>query len=281
MSWKVGKVKITKVNEIAVEGGTRFMLPQATYNEIQQLPWLIPDFATESGKLKMSIHSLIVETPTRRIIVDTCIGNDKENRGVPTWNKLNKPFLEDMTKAGYPPESIDTVFCTHLHVDHVGWNTKLVNGKWVPTFENARYIFVKPEYEYWRDNAPTPSHAAVFEDSVKPIMDANKAELVAPDREDLRRADADLDAGSQPRPRQRPHQVGRRGRPSDRRRGAPSLPDVAHGMVVDRRIRSRAVQQTKRELFSRFADTKTLVIGGHFDAGTIKRDGDRFKYFAA
>ncbi len=147
MSWKVGKVKITKITEIAVEGGTRFMLPQATYNEIQQLPWLIPDFATDGGKLKMSIHSLIVETPTRRIVVDTCIGNDKENRGVPTWNKLNKPFLEDMTKAGYPPESIDTVFCTHLHVDHVGWNTKLVNGKWVPTFENARYIFVKPEYD--------------------------------------------------------------------------------------------------------------------------------------
>ena len=103
MSWQVGKVKITKVTEIAVEGGTRFMLPQATYNEIQQLPWLIPDFATDGGKLKMSIHSLIVETPTRRIVVDTCIGNDKENRGVPTWNKLNKPFLEDMTRAGYPP----------------------------------------------------------------------------------------------------------------------------------------------------------------------------------
>ena len=90
MSWKVGKVKITKITEIAVEGGTRFMLPQATYNEIQQLPWLIPDFATEGGKLKMSIHSLIVETPTRRIIVDTCIGNDKEGRDVPTWNKLKQ-----------------------------------------------------------------------------------------------------------------------------------------------------------------------------------------------
>ena len=180
MSWKVGKVKITKITEIAVEGGTRFMLPQATYNDIQQMPWLIPDFATEGGKLKMSIHSLIVETPTRRIIVDTCIGNDKENRGVPTWNKLNKPFLEDMTKAGYPPESIDTVFCTHLHVDHVGWNTRLVHGKWVPTFENARYIFVKPEYEYWRDNAPTPTHAAVFEDSVKPIMDAWSAAKLDP-----------------------------------------------------------------------------------------------------
>jgi hypothetical protein len=181
MSWKVGKVKITKIVEIEVAGGTRFMLPQATYNEIQQMPWLIPDFATEEGKLKMSIHSLIVETPTKRIVVDTCIGNDKENRGVPTWNNLKKPFLEDMTKAGYPPESIDTVFCTHLHVDHVGWNTKLVNGKWVPTFDNARYVFVKPEYEYWRTHAPTPTHAAVFEDSVKPIMDANKAGLVAPD----------------------------------------------------------------------------------------------------
>ena len=99
------------------------------------------------------MHSLLVETPTRRFIVDTCIGNDKQGRNVPTWNNLKLPFIEDLTKAGYPPESIDTVFCTHLHVDHVGWNTKLVNGKWVPTFENARYIFVKPEYEHWRDHA--------------------------------------------------------------------------------------------------------------------------------
>src|SRR5882724_2952414 len=179
MQWAVGKVKITKIVELETVGSTRFILPLASNEEIRKLPWLIPHFATEEGRLKMSIHALMVETPSRRIMVDTGLGNDKEGRRVPTWNNRKDPFLETMTAAGFPPESIDTVFCTHLHVDHVGWNTKLVNGKWVPTFEKARYVFVKSEYEYWRDNASTPAHAAVFEDSVKPIIDANKAELVA------------------------------------------------------------------------------------------------------
>ena len=277
MSWKVGKVKITKIVEIEVAGGTRFMLPQATYNEIQQMPWLIPDFATEEGKLKMSIHSLIVETPTKRIVVDTCIGNDKENRGVPTWNSLNLPFLEDMSKAGYPPESIDMVFCTHLHVDHVGWNTKLVNGKWVPTFDKARYVFVKPEYEYWRDNSPTPTHAAVFEDSVKPVIDAGRADLVASDAKLSDEVSLISTPGHSP------------GHMSIliRSDGQEALltGDVAHHpcqmahLDWSSNFDTDPVQsiESRRMLFGRFADTPTLVIGGHFTAGHIKRDGDAFR----
>src|SRR5204863_7679759 len=128
MHWTVGKVKITKVVELETVGSTRFILPLATNEEIQKLPWLIPHFANEEGRLKMSIHSLVVETPSRRIVVDTCLGNNKEGRAVPTWNNRQGPFLDTMHEAGFPPESIDTVLCTHLHVDHVGWNTKLVDG---------------------------------------------------------------------------------------------------------------------------------------------------------
>jgi glyoxylase-like metal-dependent hydrolase (beta-lactamase superfamily II) len=126
MHWTVGKVKITKVVELETVGSTRFILPLATNEEIQKLPWLIPHFATEEGRLKMSIHSLLVETPSRRIIVDTGLGNDKQGRNVPTWNNRKDPFLDTLTAAGFPPDSIDTVLCTHLHVDHVGWNTVLV-----------------------------------------------------------------------------------------------------------------------------------------------------------
>ncbi|MGG6548254.1 UNVERIFIED_CONTAM: MBL fold metallo-hydrolase, partial [Prevotella sp. 15_C9] len=89
---------------------------------------------------------------------------------VPTWNGLNTPFLEALTAAGYPPDSIDTVLCTHLHVDHVGWNTRLVDGRWVPTFRDARYLFGRAEYDYWarhRDEAGAP-----FDDSVQPIVNA-------------------------------------------------------------------------------------------------------------
>ena len=181
MHWTVGKVKITKIVELETIGSTRFILPLASNEEIRKSPWLIPHFATEEGRLKMSIHSLVVETPSRRIVVDTGLGNDKEGRNVPTWNNRKGPFLETLTEAGFAPDSIDTVLCTHLHVDHVGWNTKLVGGQWMPTFANARYVFGKTEYEYWRDYSDEADKVAVFNDSVKPIVDAGKADLVASD----------------------------------------------------------------------------------------------------
>src|SRR5260221_5303692 len=102
MYWKVGKVKITKIVELETVGSTRFILPLATNEEIRKLPWLIPDFATDEGRLKMSIHSLVVDTPSRRIVVDTGLGNDKEGRNVPTWNDRNGPFLATLTPACCP-----------------------------------------------------------------------------------------------------------------------------------------------------------------------------------
>src|ERR1700755_857217 len=140
MRWKVGQVKITKVVELETVGSTRFILPLASNEEVRKLPWLIPHFATAEGRLKMSIHSLVVETPSRRIVVDTGLGNDKEGRSVPIWNHRETPFLEMMAAAGFPAESIDTVLCTHLHVDHVGWNTRLGDGRWGPTVPRAQYL---------------------------------------------------------------------------------------------------------------------------------------------
>ena len=278
MQWTVGKVKITKIVELETVGSTRFILPLASNEEIRKLPWLIPYFATEEGRLKMSIHSLVVETASRRIVVDTGLGNDKVGRLVPTWNNRKGPFLETMTAAGFPPDSIDTVLCTHLHVDHVGWNTKLVGGKWVPTFANARYVFGKTEYEHWRDHSEEPYQAAVFNDSVKPIVDAGKADLVAGD---ARLGD---EIALVPTPGHSPGHVSIHIQ-SD---GEEALltGDVAHhpcqmahldwSSTADSDPVQSAV--TRRELFGRFADTATLVIGGHFSAGHIKRDGDAFKF---
>jgi glyoxylase-like metal-dependent hydrolase (beta-lactamase superfamily II) len=125
MKWRVGRVKVTKIAELEVTGRSRFILPQATYEAVLPISWLQPDFADERGRLKMSIHALVVETQSgktggQRIIVDTCLGNDKENRRIPTWNKLQTGFLTDLASAGYMRQTIDTVVCTHLHVDHVG-----------------------------------------------------------------------------------------------------------------------------------------------------------------
>ncbi len=137
MKWQIGDVTVTKIVELETTGGSRFILPQATREAILPISWLIPHFADEEGRLKMSIHALIVEAPGRRIIVDTCLGNDKKDRRIPTWNDRQGRFLEDLAAAGFARETIDTVLCTHLHVDHVGWNTMLVEGHWVPTFPKS------------------------------------------------------------------------------------------------------------------------------------------------
>src|ERR1700756_4684613 len=149
MKWRIGEVTITRVVELEVTGGSRFILPQATYDAVSPIGWLQPDFADEHGRLKMSIYALVVETPARRIIVDTCLGNDKENRRIPNWNKLQTSFLSDLAAAGYARDTIDTVVCPHLHVDHVGWNTMLIVCRWVPTFPNAGFLMGRVEHAHW------------------------------------------------------------------------------------------------------------------------------------
>jgi glyoxylase-like metal-dependent hydrolase (beta-lactamase superfamily II) len=186
MKWRIGDVTVTKIVEMEVTGGSRFILPQATYEEILPISWLQPHFADERGRLKMSIHALVVEVPNgtkepQRILVDTCLGNDKEGRRIPTWNNLNLPFLADLAAAGFARESIDTVLCTHLHVDHVGWNTMLDDGKWVPTFPQARYLMGRIEFSHWREHHERPDMEAVFADSVKPVHDAGLVDLVETD----------------------------------------------------------------------------------------------------
>jgi glyoxylase-like metal-dependent hydrolase (beta-lactamase superfamily II) len=280
VQWKIGKVGITKVVELETVGSTRFILPLASNDEIQKLPWLTPHFATEEGRLKMSIHSLVVETPTRRIVVDTGLGNDKQGRTVPTWNDRNGPYLQTMTAAGFPPDSIDTVLCTHLHVDHVGWNTRLVDGEWLPTFPNARYLFGRTEYEHWRDHSDEPDKKAVFDDSVHPIVDAGRAELIA---SDARLCD---EITMIPTPGHSPGHMSILIQ-SDGEQGL-LTGDVAHHPCQMAHLDwsstadSDPVQSalTRRQLFSRFADSPTLVIGGHFNAGHIKRAGQAYKFEA-
>ncbi|MEH2490830.1 MBL fold metallo-hydrolase [Bradyrhizobium sp. AZCC 2230] len=280
MQWKVGQIKITRIVELETVGSTRFILPLASNDEIQKLPWLIPHFATEGGRLKMSIHSLVLETPSRRIVVDTGLGNDKQGRSVPVWNNRNTPFLEMMAAAGFEPDSIDTVLCTHLHVDHVGWNTKLVDGKWVPTFPKARYLFGRTEYEHWRDHSSAPDKQAVFNDSVKPIVDADRADLIPSDH---RLSD---EISMIPTPG---HSAGHMS-VLIRSEGEHGLlaGDVAHhpcqmahlGWSSTADFDQKQSAATRAALFGRFADTKTLVIGGHFSAGHIRREGDAFRFEA-
>jgi glyoxylase-like metal-dependent hydrolase (beta-lactamase superfamily II) len=132
-TWKVGDVRITRLQEQEpVWPGTMILKEAVADNVKREGEWLDP-FCND-GNFRLSIHALLVESEGKRILVDTCVGNDKTRPGFKDWDHLHLPFLQNLEKAGVTRDSIDTVLATHLHLDHVGWNTTLENGKWVPTF---------------------------------------------------------------------------------------------------------------------------------------------------
>jgi glyoxylase-like metal-dependent hydrolase (beta-lactamase superfamily II) len=291
MKWRIGEVTVTKIVELEVTGGSRFILPQATPEAILPIGWLQPDFADERGRLKMSIHALVVETPSRRVIVDTCLGNDKENRRIPTWNKLQTSFLADLAAAGYPRETIDTVICTHLHVDHVGWNTMLVDKSWVPTFPKARYLMGRIEFEHWTTpSLPSPACgggkgggediAAVLADSVTPVWAAGLVELAETDHRICDEVSLVPTLG---------HTPGHVSvRISSRGEEALITGDFMHHpcQIAHPEWSSTAdsdpveAQQTGERMLTRLSDAPILVIGTHFagrTAGHLVRDGDAFR----
>ena len=277
--WRVGHVTVTKVTEIEATGGSRFILPAATPEAIRRHPWLFPHFADETGRLRMSVHALIVETPSRRIVVDTCIGNDKA-RSIPTWSRRQGSFLRDLEAAGYPRGSIDTVLCTHLHVDHVGWNTMLVHGRWEPTFPRAEYVMVGQELAYWQTRREDDDHGAAFVDSVRPVLDAG---LVAPVEPDHRLCD---EVSLIATPGHTPAHVSVR--IASGAEEALITGDFLHHPCQMARLdwpssadydAERALR-TRRDVFTRLAGTETLLIGTHFatpTAGRVVRDGDAFR----
>ena len=277
MKWRIGEVTVTKLVELEVTGGSRFILPQATYEDVLPIAWLQPDFADERGRLKMSIHALVVEAPSRRIIVDTCLGNDKENRRIPTWNKLQTSFLADLAAAGYARETIDTVVCTHLHVDHVGWNTMLVDGRWVPTFPKARYLMGRVEYAHWTSQLEREDMTAVLADSVTPVWDVDLVEtdhrvcdeisLVptaghTPGHVSVRIASCGEEALITGDFMHHPCQIAR-----------PEWSSTADSDPL-------LARRTREQMLTRLAGTPTLVIGTHFagrTTGHVVRDGAAFR----
>jgi glyoxylase-like metal-dependent hydrolase (beta-lactamase superfamily II) len=176
--WQIGDVVVTRVLELDPVTLTPEWFLKTDCATVKKHPWLHPTYADADGQLKVHVQALIIEASGLNIMVDPCIGNDKPREGA-LYAMHNGPFLEHLTLAGFPPGSIDVVLCTHLHVDHVGWNTRLVDGKWVPTFPNARYLFARAEYEYAKRSTHSETEAeAVYLDSIKPVVDAGLVELV-------------------------------------------------------------------------------------------------------
>lgn len=161
-----------------------FLFPDATSAQIQaSAAYREPRyFDRETNMLVMSFHSILVRTPDHTILVDTCLGNDKPRPHVDLWHQRSGTYLADLAAAGVAPDDVDIVMCTHLHADHVGWNTRLANGKWVPTFPNARYLFAQKEVDYWQQQLeqrpPTEVNHDSWADSVAPVLEAGQAVLV-------------------------------------------------------------------------------------------------------
>jgi glyoxylase-like metal-dependent hydrolase (beta-lactamase superfamily II) len=179
LQWKVGDITITRVleMEMPVPYHPQYsFIREATPDALRELPWLYPHFVTEDGALRLSIHALLVQAPGLNLIVDTCVGNDKP-RSLLGNRALSTTFLDSLAAAGCPREQVDVVVCTHLHVDHVGWNTMLVDGAWVPTFPNARYLIGRREYEHWSREGDDEQQT-ILGDSIRPIFDQGLATLV-------------------------------------------------------------------------------------------------------
>jgi len=148
-TWKVGQFTITEVQELPIEVGLLDgLIAEATPESLDGIDWLYPDFINEAGQILADLHSFVIETGEHVILCDAGCGNGKSYPMQPIWSNLNTPFLDRLQEAGYGRDDVDIVLCTHAHLDHVGWLTVQDDeGRWVPTFPNARLIMVRDEYE--------------------------------------------------------------------------------------------------------------------------------------
>ena len=289
--WQVGKVRVTKLVESESVFDIPTMFPKASAEEVQKLDWLKPHFVTDDWKGKLSIHALVVETADLTIVVDTCIGNDRDRLAYESNSNLQTAFLDDFVAAGFDPAKVDVVLCTHLHFDHVGWNTMLKDGRWVPTFPNARYLFNPAEFEHWQGTQDDATEdmflnvqKVVFTDSIQPVLDAGLVDLV---NEDHRVCD---EVWFEPTPGHSPGHVCVRIRSEGQ--DAFITGDMVHHpfqfanaewSMASVDYDSDAATATRARVYGEVADQPVLVIGTHFagvTSGRVRRDGPSYRFDA-
>jgi glyoxylase-like metal-dependent hydrolase (beta-lactamase superfamily II) len=282
LSWNIGEVKVSRILEIElpVEYYEKYpFMREASPEALRKIPWLWPNFVTEEGHLRLSIHALLVQTPQLNLLVDTCIGNDKP-RSIIRNESLHTDFLADLKAAGCDRMAIDYVVCTHLRVDHVGWNTMKVGDSWQPTFPNARYLIGRKEYEYW-SQSDAEDQLPVMQDSVTPIFAAGLADLVEQDHRIAPEIRLLPTAGHTPG-----HvsvlleSQGQRAMISGDCMHHPcqiARPDWTVPFDEDQ----NAAAACRKTVLAELADTSTLLIGTHFaapTAGKIITDGETYKF---
>lgn len=282
LRWQIGGVKITQIIEADASEIIQQGIPQATPDNILKIPWLQPNFADEKGNLKAQVGVFIVETSNSCIIIDTGVGNSKPRKNFPSWSNLKTNFLEKFKKAGFSRDKVNYVLSTHMHFDHVGWNTMLVNDNWIPTFPKARYLFVENEFNYWKD-FPAKEFEDDLEgikDSVMPIFNAGLADLIPPDYSISDEISLIPTFGHTP------------GHVSVLIKSNGEQAVITGDVVYNPcqlahpewetpfNTDSQKATLSRKKLLEQFADDNTLLIGSHFaspTAGYLRRDGNAFR----
>ena len=308
---RVGDATVTKITELSLDASDpgyffpgQVDVPAAVEETRKLWPGSVD---SQTGLLRQSIHAWLVRTPTQVILVDTGAGNDKERPNAPGFNRLNVPFLDRLKAAGGQPEEVDLVLLTHLHVDHVGWNTKKVGGRWVPTFPNARYIFSSRERAYIAalsaadgsdaairaeaklgpmPHPPPPlSYEGIYEDSVRPVIDAGLAREIVVDGTEVVEGFSFLPSPG--------HSIDHACiRFSSRGEQALFCGDVMHHPLQFVRPDWNSVfcefpdaaRKARRWAMNQAADTNALVFTTHFaesSVGRVSREGNRFTWHFA
>ena len=280
--WKIGDVEVARIVEInAFEDDIAMLLPGGTPELVQQLKWLQPKFATAGGKMLISFQAFVLRSRGQSVMIDTCIGAGRQ-REYDVFCNLQSTFLEDLATAGFPPDSITGVLCTHLHFDHVGWNTQLVDGKWVPTFPQARYYFGAKEWDHWQHLKRTGGyhHLGHLEDSLDPVVAAGLVEFIGPDH----RITDEVSLISTPG--HTPGHVSVHIRSNGQE--AVITGDMMHHPIQlavpathgNFDMDKAQGAQTRLDFIERFSDRNVLIIGSHFcdpTSGHIVRDGQAWK----
>jgi glyoxylase-like metal-dependent hydrolase (beta-lactamase superfamily II) len=275
--WTVGDIVVTSVVEAQTDHiPPAFFLPDATPEAVARHEWLVPDYADAEGNISLRVQAFVVEQPGRTVLVDPCVGNAKV-RALPFWNDQSWPFLERLADAGFTPEAVDLVVHTHLHADHVGWDTHRVDGAWVPTFTAARHLYTESELAYAR----TGGEAEVYDDSVKPILDAGLADVVD--------EDADLGGGLrlESTPGHTPGHVSlwieSAGEVAlvtgDILHHPVQLAEPAWAEIAD--ADAEQARTTRRQILARAAARRALLVGTHFGtrpAGRVVAGGDAWRF---
>jgi glyoxylase-like metal-dependent hydrolase (beta-lactamase superfamily II) len=278
--WTVGDTTITSIVEDETHHiPPELFFPAATAAEVAVHDWTVPDFADAEGNVALRVQAFVVEIGTRRVLVDPCVGNNKP-LPIVFWNDMTWPFFERFTDAGFTAAGIDTVVHTHLHADHVGWDTQLVDGAWVPTFVNARHLYIERELEFFKPGERFGT-TGVYPISIAPVIDAGLADIVDDD--------ADLGDGLRLEPSNGHtpghvslwiHSGGER---------ALITGDFLHNPVQCARPDwneigdedGDAALATRRRMLARAAETGALVLGTHFSSrpgGRVVTDGDAWRF---